>query len=258
MDEPPPLSEPVQQLEPPPSTSLGARLLNVFAVPGEVFEEVRANRFRAGNWVVPVLLASVVGMLSVWVLFSQPAIQQKLREQQEKALTKQVQAGKVKQADVDRALDVMSNPLLMKVAGAIGAVVVSVVRVFWWGLVLWLMGRALLKVEFDFLKALEVSGLAVMISVLGTIVALLLQVNLGRLFATPSLALALTDFDATRKSHLFLGAANVFSFWQLAVTSVGLAKLARVPFLRAALPVFAFWMMQASFFILVGAGNLAL
>ena len=237
---------------------MGARLLNVFAVPGEVFEEVRASQFRVSNWSVPVLLAAVVGMFSVWVLFSQPTILQKLHEQQEKALAKQVQAGKLKQADVDRALDVISNPMLMKVAGALGALVISVVRVFWWGLVLWLLGRVLLKVPFDFLKALEVSGLALMIGVLGAIVSLLLQVNLGRLFATPSLALALNDFDATSKSHLFLGAANVFSFWQLAVTSVGLARLARVPFLRAALPVFTFWMLQASFFILVGLGNLAL
>jgi hypothetical protein len=97
-----------------------------------------------------------------------------------------------------------------------------------------------------------------MISVLGTIVGVLLIVNLGRLFAGPSLALVINDFDETRKSHLFAGAANVFSFWLVGVMSVGLAKLAGVPFLRAAWLVVAYWMAQESFFILVGLGQLAL
>ncbi len=258
MEEPPSLPEPVRAPVPPPSTSLAARLLNIFAVPGEVFEEVKATRFRAGNWVVPVVLSAIIGAVSAVIIFSQPTIQQKLHEQQEKMLAPQVQAGKLSQADADKALDMFSNPLLLKIGGGVGAVVASVVRVFWWALVLWLLGRWFLKSQFDFLKALEVSGLALMISVLGAMVSLLLIVNLGRLFATPSLALAVSDFDATRKGHLFLGAANVFSFWQVAVSALGLAKLAGVPILRAALLVFTFWFLQETLFILVGLGSLAM
>jgi len=66
------------------------------------------------------------------------------------------------------------------------------------------------------------------------------------------LALVAGDFDAARKSPLLLGAANLFSFWLVGVLSVGLAKLAGVPFLRAAWFVFAIWVIQQSFFILVG------
>jgi hypothetical protein len=258
MEEAPPIPEPTPAPVPPPSTSLAARLLNIFAVPGEVFEEVKTTPFKAGNWVVPMLLSVVVGVISALIIFSQPTIQQKLREKQEKVLAKQVQAGKMSQADVDKALDMLSNPLILKLAGGVGAVVASVVRVFWWGLALWLLGRWFLKAQFGYLKALEVSGLAMVISVLGAIVSLLLIVNLGRLFATPSLALVLNDFDDTQKGHLFLGAANVFAFWQIAVTALGLAKLAGVPFFRAALLVFTFWFLQVSLFIVSGLGSLAL
>jgi len=122
--------------------------------------------------------------------------------------------------------------------------------VFWWAFILWLLGRLFLKVQFGYLKALEVAGLALMISVLGGIVTLLLTVNLTKLFGTPGLAVA--DFEAARKSHLLLGAANLFSFWLVGVLSVGLAKLAGVPFLRAAWFVFAFWVIQESFFMLLG------
>jgi hypothetical protein len=77
------------------------------------------------------------------------------------------------------------------------------------------------------------------------------MVNLPTLFATPNLALAVSDFDASKKSPLLLGADNVFSFWFVGVLSVGLAKLASVPFLRAAWFVFAFWLIQQSLFMLL-------
>jgi hypothetical protein len=91
-----------------------------------------------------------------------------------------------------------------------------------------------------------------MISVLGAVVMLLLMVNLPTLFSTPSLAFAVSDFDTNRQSLLLMGAANVFSLWLLGVLSVGLAKLAGVPFLRAAWFVFAAWAIQQSLFLLGG------
>ena len=179
-----------------------------------------------------------------------------MREEQAKGMDKLVQAGKLNRADADRALEMVGRftlPVLI-----VTMPIVSFVRVFWWGLVLWLLGLWFLKVRFQFLKALEVAGLATMIIVLGTVVAFLLTINLSRLFATPSLGLLVSDFDATRKSHLMLGAANVFSIWVVGVMSVGLARLAGVPFLRAAWIVFGYWVAQQLFFIFCGLGQFAL
>ncbi len=150
------------------------------------------------------------------------------------------------------------GPTMLKIAGGGGAVVVSFIHVVWWGFVLWLLGRWFLKVPVPYPKALEVAGLAMMINVLGGIVGMLLIVNFGRMGATPSLALAVSDFDVTRKSHLFLGAANVFYFWLIGVMSVGLAKLAGAPFLRAAWLVLTYWILQESLLILAGMGQFAL
>ena len=44
------------------------------------------------------------------------------------------------------------------------------------------------------------AGLGLMISVLGAVVMLLLMVNLPRLFSTPNLAFAVSDFDASGKA----------------------------------------------------------
>ena len=261
MEAPPPLpqSEPPPTL--PPTTSLAARLMNVFAVPGDVFAEVRASTFKTVNWLVPLVLLAAIGAIAAVIIFSQPAIQQQLTEAQTKAMDQKVKEGKMTQAQADQATEVMSKfmgPVFWKVAGAAGAVFFSAGRMLWWALVLMLLGRWLLKTSLGYGKCLEVVGLALMISALGTLVTMLLQVNLSRMFATPSLGLVISNFDINRKSHLALGAINVFSIWQVGVLSVGLAKLTGSPFLRAAWVVFTYWVLQESFFILIGFGQMAL
>ena len=236
--------------------SIAARLLNVFAIPGEVFDEVKTTRAKISNWLVPVLLSAIIGALSVSIALSQPAVQQQLREQQARMFDKKVKAGSISQADADKLLATLERAQGPLMAG--GVVLVSFFRVFWWAVILSLLGRWFFRVSFGFSKSLEVAGLAIMISVLGSLVSLLLTVNLARLFATPSLALAVHDFDATRKSHVFLGAANVFAFWQISVFAVGLAKLTGTPFFRAVMLVLACWLLQESVLIMLGFGQLAL
>ncbi len=231
--------------------------MNVFAVPGDVFEEVKASPNCASNWLVPIVLLSLVGAVSAFVIFSQPAIVQQLREKQEQAIQDQVKAGKIKQADADRVLAATQQfmtPNVMKIFGAVGAVVAGVLRVIWWAVVLSLLGRWFLKASIPFGKAMEVAGLALMIAVLGGIVTLLLTVNFSNMFATPSLALTVDHFDTSRRSHLVLGAINVFSFWLVGVLGAGLARLASVPWPRGAFLVCAYWLIQETFFILAGGG----
>jgi hypothetical protein len=258
MDELPPVLESPPTAPPPPAMCLAARLLNVFAIPGEVFEVVKASRVSVGNWLVPALLSAVVGVFVAVGIASQPMVQQQINErveQQAKTLQKQVKDGKVEQADADRALGTiraMAKPVSVKFLRGSLAGLVGLARVFWWALILWLLGRAFLKVPVGYVKALEVSGLGMMIIVLGAVVTLLLMVNLPKTFAASGSGLVVSDFDTTRKTFLLLGTDSVFSLWGVGVLSVGLARLASVPFLRAAWFVFAAWVIQQSFLMLLG------
>lgn len=256
---PPPPSEPAPAAA--PRSSLAARLLNVFATPGEVFEEVKTSPPTASNWLVPALIGAAIGILMSIVMFSQPAIVQQIHEQQAQAMDQMVKNGKMSQADADRGLEMaekFTGPTMLKIFGSAGAVVGSFVRIFWWALVLWLLSMSLLKVRVGYLKAAEVAGLATMISALGALVTLLLIVNFGKMFATPSLALTVSDFNLKNKSHVMLGAANVFSFWFIGVVSAGLARLAGVPFARALLVILPYWILQELFLIFSGMGQMAL
>ncbi len=238
--------------------SLAGRLMNVFAAPGEVFSEIKALPPRVANWLVPVLIYTVVGVISVCILFAQPAIQQTIHDQQVKALDKQVQQGKMTQVQEDQALQMMDKfmgPGMLAAIGSVGMVIFSFISLFWWALVLWLLGRWFLKARFDYLKAVEVAGLASVILVLGLVIGTLLAVILGRLYVGPSLALLVDDFDPTKRVHLLLGAANVVYFWHTAVLGVGLARLSGGSTAKALMVVFTYWVLAELLLIAIGLGQ---
>jgi Yip1 domain len=245
----------------PNSTTIWSRLVNIFAVPGEVFEEVKNSAPRTSNWLVPAVIYIAVGIISALVIFSQPAIVQQIRDQQAKLMDQQVQAGKLTQAQADQALTVMdkfAGPPMLMVFGCVGAVFGSFVHIFWWAFILWLMAQAVLKIKIPFLKAAEIAGLITMIVALGAVFAVLLTVMLGRLGATLSLALLLGNFDMKNKMHLLLAAVNIFSFWQIGVTACGLSRVTGAPFAKALLCVAVYWLAFTLFFIGIGFGQMAM
>jgi Yip1 domain len=253
-----PTPEPQAAMPQPPATSLAGKLFNIIAAPGEVFSEITAAPARTANWLVPVLIYAVIGVISVCIMFAQPAIQQTIHDQQVKALDQRVQQGKMTQAQEDQAIQVMDKfmgPTMLAAFGSAAMVMYSFASIFWWALVLWLLGRWFLKSRLGYLKLVEVAGLASVILVLGIIVATLLAVILGRLYGGPSLGLLVSDFDPTKRVHLLLGAANVVYFWHTAVLGVGLAHLSGRSTAKAVMVVFTYWVAAEFLLIAVGLGQ---
>jgi hypothetical protein len=226
-----------------PTMSLGARLVNIFAAPGEVFDEVRRAGPSAANWLVPVLLAALVGGVSVWIMFSQPAIQQQFREQQVQRMEKAVNDGRMRTEDAQRAQQAMGDLPLMfaKIGGSIGAVVMSFVWVFFLALVVWLLGRWGLRASFPYLKAVEIVGLSEMIAILGGIITLLLVILRGDMMASLSPALLYERFDPANKAHLLMSSLNLMTLWFLGVLACGLARLGKTTFFKAACWLYGLW-----------------
>jgi hypothetical protein len=256
MDEPPPVPGSAPAPSPEPTMSLMARLFNLFATPGEVFDQVRTARPSAANWLVPASLCAVLGVLASFLIFSQPAIIQQIHEQQAKVFDAQVKAGKMTQAQADQAVaaaEKFSGPSVMKFFGSIGAVVGSFASVFWWAFLLWLIGRFALKADLGFMKMMEVAGLAAAISALEALVKTLLIFGLSNPLASPSLALLIKNPEPQNKLFMLLSMANIMTFWVLAVRAIGLGKVAGVPFGRAAAWVFGTWAVLSGVFFGIGA-----
>jgi hypothetical protein len=237
-----------------PQSSLMGRLANVYAAPGEVFDQVKASPPSTANWLAPALIFILVGWVGGWLIFSQASIKQQLRDIQEQAIQKQVDKGRIPKQQADAAMQAGEK------FGNIGAVVGVAVGVpfaafaspLLWGLVVWLVGVKVLKSNFTYMKALEVAGLANMIGVLDSIVKTLLILIMGNLFASPSLALLVKQFDPQNTLHSVLAAINVMTFWALAVKAIGLARLSGASFGKAAVWVFGIWAAWTGLMIGIG------
>jgi hypothetical protein len=241
-----------------PSSSLIGRLFNVFAGPGDVFEELRTGKPVVANWLAPLLLACLTGVIYSFVVFSQDNILHSIREAQEQQLQKQVAAGKMTRQQADQALEMMQRfggPTIMKIFGSIGAVVVNVVMLFLGALVIWLLGRWCFKSQFSYMQSLEATGLAGMINVLGGIVMMLLAVMMGSMAMTPGPVLLVHEFDPANKVHRLLGQLNLITIWYIGVLALGLSKLGRVSYGNAAVWLFGIWATLVALFTLIRLGG---
>jgi hypothetical protein len=251
MEEPQLTTEPQPEVPQPPAMSLGGRLLNVFATPGDVFQEVKAAKVSTANWLVPALILIVVSWLSSLVIFSQPSINHQLSEITEQAIQKQVERSKMseQQAEQARAMGEKWAGISAKIGAAIVPVLYGFVTPFFWGLIVWGVGVGLLKAKFPYMKAVEVVGLANMLSVLEVILRTLLVVGLGNLYASTSLVLFVKQFDPQNTVHSLLSVVNVMTFWLLAVRGIGLARLSGASFAKAVAWVFGVWVAYTGLFV---------
>ncbi len=240
---------------PPPRTTLWARLLNVFATPGAVFDEVVAEAHPTPvNWIVPLVFAAVVGIIFSLVVFSQPSVIQQLKERQQTSIQKLVDAGKLTEeqgAERAKQIERFFNPTVLKIASALGSMAANAFWMFGIGLGLWLLGKFIFKREFPFMLGVEVTGLSFMIWVLGGIISMLLVVVTGNILISPGPGLLIRNFDLKNPAHLFIASIDLFTVWFLAVLSIGFTRLARIPFLAAAAWLYGIWaVMKVAPFIL--------
>ncbi|NLH72213.1 MAG: YIP1 family protein [Verrucomicrobia bacterium] len=222
-------------------SSLASRLFDVIAAPGEVFDEVKTAPDRTSNWLGPAILVSLVGILGALLCFSQPAIQQQMSDLVTEQLQKQ--AKRVPMDERARAIGESVGQKAMRISMIAEPVATGFVMPFWWGLVIWVVGGKLLKGGYTYMKAVEVAGLANVVTALEYVVKTLLQIGFGNLMAGPHLALLIRDFDPTKPGHGALVALNLFWLWALAIRSLGMAKLGGMSFGKAAGVLFGLWFL---------------
>lgn len=232
--------------QPVPST-LVSRLTNIFVTPGEVFAEVKTRPVCHQNWVVPALIFLLASWCAVGLMFSQPAIKQQMADLQEQSLQKQfhkqVDAGKMTQAQVDQIK--ASAGKFAGIGQVVGFVVSPVllagITPFWGGFVIWAGAAWFFRRPMGYLKAVEIAGLAMMIEALGALVKGLLCAGLGSMLAAPGPILLVKHYDPASFFHAALLMLDVFLLWALAVRAIGLAKLSEGSRVKALVWIMGVW-----------------
>jgi hypothetical protein len=214
----------------PEPSSLAARLMNILVSPGEAWDSVRTEPFRASNWIVPVLISIAVGILFVCVAFSQAAVMDEVMAQQSAQFDKAVASGKMSAADADKAreqVDAMRPMMgtIVRVAGSFGAAGASVALLFLVAGVLAGVSRWGMGARVPYTKWMEVAGLASLIPALGTVATLCLVVMKGSLAVSIGPALLVSEVRPGGPLQTLLSALSVFNLWWCGVLAGGLARL---------------------------------
>ena len=221
---------PEQIVTPEPTTelSLTDKIVGVLSSPGEVFQSIADTEPKASNWAVPLVLSMVFSILFVFVVFSQPPIQDQMADAQHKAIEKSIAEGKMTQEQADQMME--KNPAkpgssMFMIFGSVGAVVVMAFALFVYSAVYLLGGKIVVKASAPYGKMLEVVGLSMYVGIIGAIITMVLVIAKGSLYASLSPALFMADFDPMNKQHKLLAAINLLEFWNLAVVGIGLSKV---------------------------------
>jgi hypothetical protein len=236
---------------PPPSqgvsfepSSLTDRLTNVIAAPGEVFEEIKSAPVSASNWLVPLILSCVVTVAYIWIAFSQPAILQSSQEQRIHAMQKKVAAGKLTQAQADQATAITEKfltPTMMKIFVGGFLALLMVAALFLLAVAILLALMCCTQARPDYMKVVEVCGLALVIDVPQKILRILLVSWKENLLATASPTLFMANPSTTSRTDIFLSMLDVVDLWWLAVLSLGISKVTSVSYRTSAFIVFGVW-----------------
>lgn len=240
-----------------PAMSLGGRLTNIFASPGEVFDQVKTGPPSHANWLVPLLLGYVMIIVHIMVAFSQPAVIQGVRDQQGKKFEEMVAEGKMTQEQAEGAMQQVerfTTPTVLKISGSIGGIIAGTAWFFVLGLFLWLLSSKIFGASTTYFQILEVSGLASMITLLGVVVSIFLVIATGSMFTNIGPVLLIKEFDPANQMHLALSSINLITLWYLAVLSIGMAKVSNVSLAKAAAWIFGLWILLRALIILSGWG----
>jgi len=256
-------TEPSAEVKP---MSFTEKLVNIFAAPGELFENVRLTGKTASNWIIPVAIMIVVAIAMQQIIMTNPSLSDQTKAMVEKAtkerLDKAVQEGKMtpEQAEQQRQqIENFSNPSSgLNIAFRIVGVVVFIpVILFLISLVYWLLGKTAMQASAPYMKVAEVVGLTFLIGAVESIVTTVMAIGLDSLHAGPNLAVFVQNFDIANKLHVALSKVNLFTIWSLVVTSIGLSKLFQRDLPKVLVLVFALWILWTVVTVLTGFLNFA-
>ncbi len=216
-----------EQMDAPKGQGLGSIIMNVFSSPAEAFQGLRESESRAMLWLIPLILMILLSSISTYVVLSNETLKNQVVESRDRAIQRQVDAGKITQEQADQQKEGMERLGGMFVAiGIVTNVILLTVGLFVAGLFLWLSGKLVLKSTAGYGKHLEVYGISCWIGLLGGIVTLLMIVGLNSIYASPGAGLAVyASFDPMSTTHKILASLNIFSVWQAVIIGIGLGKL---------------------------------
>ena len=222
-------------------------MIGVIASPGETFETMGATK-RKNYWLLPVILTIVVSLVVTFIFFRDEQLISGMMDKQKAALEKnmeeQVKKGKMTEDQAKIAIEQAESFMdpkgtFFQVMGYGSVVIIPFAMLIVLSLV-YLIITKIMKTNIDFGNLMNIVGLPMLIGAIGSVVALILSVVMGRMTSV-SLALFLTDETVGARLSELLMKIDLFSIWYYIAVAIGLMKMGNLSAGKAYGAVFGVW-----------------
>lgn len=242
--------------------SFTEKMVNIFASPGELYENVRDTGPTRSNWVIPAIILVIASVLMTQLMLSNASLVDQLDRTMRQAMEKSLEGRNLPPEQMERAQQQIDQAYeytkpgstWFMVLSTVGPLVWTFITLFGLGLAYWLVGKSAMGASAPYMKVVEVVGLTFFIGTLEVIVTTLLMYAMDSIHASPGVGLFVKDFDVTNKLHLAMSKVNIFTLWTLVITSIGLSKLFRRDLPKVLVLVFALWILYSAVTIFTGIG----
>lgn len=222
-------------------------LIGVLSSPGETFETIAVTK-KKNYWLLSVLITIIISIVVTFVFFRDEQLisgmMDKQKAQLEKSMEEKVKSGKMSPEQSSQAIEQAEKFMdpkgtFFQIIGYGGSIVIPFLMLFILSIV-YLLITKIFKANPDFSSLMNVVGLPLIIGAIGSIVALVLSVVIGKM-SSPSLALFLTDEVIGTKLSELLFKIDIFSIWYYVAVAIGLSKIAKISAGKAYITVFGVW-----------------
>lgn len=211
--------------------SLGMRMLNLFVAPTELFDYLAKAPVGVSNWLLPLFLNSLFIIAFSFISFSNPSVTQEMHDLQVKAIDQQVASGKMpadRREPTLEAIDKMRP--FMAVFGAVGGVIFIGFFTFLTAAFVWLIAVKILGATLEIGKALEISGLAGLVSLPGTCVKLALVMLKGSINVGVNPGLLMSNIAPGSPLATVMNGLDLFVLWNVLLLSLAISRATRRSF----------------------------
>jgi hypothetical protein len=229
------------------------KLAGVFTSPGETFENVRLTGPTSSNWVLPWLIFAAIAIIIGQIVMQNPSLADQLGVTIRDQMNESVAKGEMTREQADQAYEFTRPGSIFFTIIYVGGVTLgSLVALFVIALFYWLIGKTAMGATAPYMKVVEVLGLVFFIAIVEHLVTTLLIFAMDSIHAKPALSIFISDFDVKDKSHLIFSKLNIFTFWDLTVSSIGLSRLFQRDLPKVFVLIFSLWVLWTAFSIITG------
>lgn len=221
----------------------------VFTEPGNTFEAI-AKFPKRNFWLLPVIILVITSVVTSFLFFSDTELVGKMMDKQKQQMRERMQEsvkdGKMTQEQANDAIEKAEkfmdpNGLFFKITGVAGSVVSPFLMLFVLSVIYMLLLK-MFKANFEFTNILNVVGLSLIVSAVGSVLAIVISIITGDLTSVGLSIVFKADAVGDTLHALFMK-LDVFSIWFYILVAIGLVKIAKVKPAVSYSVVFGLWII---------------